>query len=101
MMKPGSYLINLTRGGVVNEKDLLEELTKGNRLRGAALDVHEIEGKGKVSPFAPLPNVILTPHIGAQTVDSQKEIGECILEAVELFSAQLDPQEIVAMSEIK
>ncbi len=101
MMKPGSYLINLTRRGVVNEKDLLEELTKGNRLRGAALDVHKNEGKGKVSPFAPLPNVILTPHIGAQTVDSQKEIGECVLEAVELFSAQLDPQEIVEMSEIK
>ena len=98
MMKPGSYLIHLARGGVVNEKDLLEELTKENRLRGAALDVHENEGKGKVSPFAKFPNVILTPHMGAQTVDSQKEIGERVLEAVELFSAQLDPQEKVAMS---
>ncbi len=98
MMKPGSYLIHLARGGVVNEKDLLEELTKENRLRGAALDVHENEGKGKISPFAKFPNVILTPHMGAQTVDSQKEIGERVLEAVELFSAQLDPQEKVAMS---
>ncbi|MCZ6703691.1 MAG: hydroxyacid dehydrogenase [Ignavibacteria bacterium] len=98
MMKPGSYLIHLARGGVVNEKDLLKELTKENRLRGAALDVHENEGKGKISPFAKFPNVILTPHMGAQTVDSQKEIGERVLEAVELFSAQLDPQEKVAMS---
>jgi phosphoglycerate dehydrogenase-like enzyme len=98
MMKPGTYLINLARGGVVNEKDLLEELTKGARLRGAALDVHENEGEGKVSPFASLPNVILTPHMGAQTVDSQKEIGDRVLEAVDLFSAQLDPQEKVAMS---
>jgi len=97
MMEPGSYLINLARGGVVNEEDLLEELKKGTRLRGAALDVHENEGEGKVSPFAPLPNVILTPHISAQTVDSQKDIGECVLEAVELFSAQLDPQEKVAL----
>jgi phosphoglycerate dehydrogenase-like enzyme len=97
MMKSGSYLINLVRGGVVNEEDLLEELTKGTRLRGAALDGHENESEGNVSPFAPLPNVILTPHIGAQTVDSQKEIGECVLEAVELFSAQLDPQEKVAL----
>jgi phosphoglycerate dehydrogenase-like enzyme len=98
MMKPGSYLINLARGGVVNEKDLLEELKNGTRLRGAALDVHENEGEGKISPLASLPNVILTPHIGAQTVDSQKEIGERVLEAVDLFSAQLDPQEKVSVS---
>lgn len=89
MMKPGSYLINLARGGVVNEKDLLEELTSGNRLRGAALDVHENEGEGKISPFANLQNVILTPHMGAQTIDSQNEIGERVLETVELFESQL------------
>ena len=89
MMKPGSYLINLARGGVVNEKDLLEELTSGNRLRGAALDVHENEGEGKISPFANLPNVILTPHMGAQTIDSQNEIGERVLETVDLFESQL------------
>ena len=89
MMKPGSYLINLARGGVVNEKDLLEELTSRNRLRGAALDVHENEGEGKISPFANLPNVILTPHMGAQTIDSQNEIGERVLETVDLFESQL------------
>lgn len=96
MMKPNSYLINFARGGVVNEKDLLEELTKGTRLRGAALDVQEYDCEGKISPFASLPNVILTPNISEQTVDSQKEIGESVLEAVELFTAQLDPQEKVA-----
>ena len=68
---------------MVNEKDLLEELTKGDRLRGAALDVHENEGEGKVSPLASLPNVILTPHMGAQTVDSQREIGDRVLEEVD------------------
>jgi D-3-phosphoglycerate dehydrogenase / 2-oxoglutarate reductase len=96
-MKSGSYLINLARGGVVNEMDLLDELKNGH-LRGAALDVHENEGNGKISPLASLPNVILTPHMGAQTVDSQKEIGEKVLEAVELFNAELDPQEEVEMS---
>ena len=75
-MKRGSYLINLARGGVVDEKALYDALTQGDRLRGAALDVHEQEGEGKISPFADLPNVILTPHIGAQTHDSQREIGE-------------------------
>jgi phosphoglycerate dehydrogenase-like enzyme len=88
-MKPGSYLITLARGGVVNEQDLLEELTEENRLRGAALDVHENEGDGKISPLASLPNVILTPHMGAQTVDSQEEIGERVLEAVEFYEDQM------------
>jgi D-3-phosphoglycerate dehydrogenase len=89
-MKQGSYLMNLARGGVVNEEDLLEELTRGNRLRGAGLDVHENEGEGKISPFASLPNVVLTTHMGAQTIDSQREIGERVLEIVEYFERKLN-----------
>lgn len=88
-MKPGAYLINLARGGVVDEQALYEELTKEGRLRGAALDVHEKEGQGNISPLASLTNVILTPHMGAQTVDSQEEIGERVLEAIDVFDAQL------------
>ena len=84
-MKPGSYLINLARGGIVNERALYNELTSENRLRGAALDVHESEGEGKISPLADLPNVILTPHIGAMTIDSQREIGTRILAALDEF----------------
>jgi len=84
-MKKGSYLMNLARGGVVNEADLYQALTSGDRLRGAALDVHENEGNDKISPFASLPNVVLTPHIGAQTYDSQREIGERVLESVKSF----------------
>jgi len=74
-MKKGAYLINLARGGVVEEKALYEALISGH-LAGAALDVHEKEGEGKLSPLASLENVILTPHIGAGTFDSQREIGE-------------------------
>lgn len=84
-MKPGSYLMNLARGGVVNEQALYHALTEGGKLRGAATDVHVAEGEGKISPLAELKNVILTPHIGAQTIDSQKEIGEIILSTVEQF----------------
>jgi D-3-phosphoglycerate dehydrogenase len=82
MMKPGSYLINLARGGVVDEKALYSALTEDNKLRGAALDVHETEGEGMRSPLAGLPNVILTPHIGAMTIDSQREIGERVIEII-------------------
>jgi len=84
-MKPGSYIMNLARGGVVDEQALYKALTQGDRLRGAATDVHVNEGEGKISPLAALPNVVLTPHIGAQTVDSQKEIGEIILTTVANF----------------
>lgn len=83
-MRRGSYLINLSRGGVVNEQALRAALVDG-RLGGAALDVHELEGEGHVSGLADLQNVILTPHIGASTVDSQRQIGEIIVEAVKEF----------------
>lgn len=81
-VKPGSYLINIARGGVVDEGALYSALVNGGKLRGAALDVHEQEGKGQQSPLAGLQNVILTPHIGAMTVDSQREIGRRVVEAV-------------------
>ena len=95
-MKQGSYLMNLARGGVVNEKDLLEELTSGERLRGAGLDVHENEGEGKISPLASLPNVVLSTHMGAQTIDSQREIGERVLETVEYFESKINTRAEIA-----
>jgi phosphoglycerate dehydrogenase-like enzyme len=86
-MKPGAFLVNVARGGVVDEEALFHELTAGSRLGGAALDVHEREGEGTISRFAELPNVVLTPHIGAMAVDSQREIGVRLVELVESFAA--------------
>lgn len=86
-MKAGSFLINLARGGVVDEKALYRELATPGRLRAAALDVHQEEGEGKISPLADLPNVILTPHIGAETVDTKREIGEKIIQIIDSFCA--------------
>lgn len=85
-MKPGAYLVNMARGGVVDEAALYKALVDSH-LRGAALDVHEQEGEGKISPLAALPNVVLTPHIGAGTYDSQSEIGDIIMETVTRFAA--------------
>lgn len=80
-MKRGAFLVNLARGGVVDEPALREALVSG-RLRGAGVDVHTAEGDGRISPLADLPNVILTPHIGATTIDTQRQIGERIIELV-------------------
>lgn len=84
-MKPGSYLINTARGNVVDEEALYIALTDGSVLRGAALDVHKEEGEGKISRLAELPNVVLTPHIGAMTIDTQREIGKRIIEIIDSF----------------
>jgi phosphoglycerate dehydrogenase-like enzyme len=102
-MKDGSFLVNMARGGVVDEQALYTELTEGDRVLGAALDVHEVEGEGVMSPLAALPNVVLTPHIGAMAWDAQRLIGERV---VELLSAHergsldelLAPDEVVAGS---
>ncbi|MCZ6818624.1 MAG: NAD(P)-dependent oxidoreductase [Calditrichaeota bacterium] len=87
-MKKDSFLVNIARGGVVDEKALYHELTEGSRLLGAALDVHEQEGDGKISPFADMHNVILTPHIGSMTVDTYKDMGIRILRILNSFVAK-------------
>ena len=94
LMKKNAYLINMARGGVVNEAALQAALAEG-RIGGAALDVHQAEGEGKVSPLAEFKNVILTPHIGASTFDSQREIGKIILETVDAFVVAQMPVHVV------
>jgi phosphoglycerate dehydrogenase-like enzyme len=77
----------------VDEYALAKALTKRSRLKGAALDVHKQEGEGKLSPLARLPNVILTPHIGAMAVDSQRQIGRKVVEVIDSFtSGKGDPE---------
>ena len=69
LMKKTSYLINAARGGLINENDLYQALSKKN-IAGAALDVFENEPLID-SPLHTLDNIILTPHLGASTVEAQ------------------------------
>ena len=84
-MRPGSLLVNVARGGVVDDKALYEALVDQSTVVGAALDVHETEGEGTVPALAELPNVVLTPHIGAMALDSQRLIGERVVDLVHAF----------------
>ncbi len=95
-MKSGSFLVNIARGGVVDEAALREALLGPGGPAGAGLDVHVAEGEGRIPPLADLPNVILTPHIGATTVDAQREIGVEILRIVEERDASTTRPESLA-----
>lgn len=78
-MKKGSYLINLSRGHVV-DVDALASALRTKHLAGAAVDVfpHEPSGNDErfTSPLQRLSNVILTPHVGGSTEEAQADIGE-------------------------
>ena len=94
VMKPGSMLINMARGGVVDEAALYAALTTGDTVIGAALDVHETEGEGTISRFAELDNVVLTPHIGAMALDSQRLIGDRVVELLHAYAQERLDEEI-------
>jgi phosphoglycerate dehydrogenase-like enzyme len=68
MMKPSAYLINVSRGGIIDEKALCEALKSGV-IAGAGLDVFEKEPLAKDSPLLKLDNVTLTPHNAANYPD--------------------------------
>ncbi len=66
LMKPSAYLVNIARGGIVDEEALIDALTE-NRIAGAGLDVFTYEPLPAESPLNALDNVILCPHIGGGT----------------------------------
>jgi D-3-phosphoglycerate dehydrogenase len=79
-MKPTAYLINTSRGEIIDENALYEAL-KNNWLAGAALDVFEVEPPTN-KLLLNLPNVVCTPHIGAQTKEGQELASSVIAEKI-------------------
>ena len=71
-MKPSAILVNTSRGPIINEPDLLEALQR-NAIRGAALDVFDVEPLPADHPFRRMANVVMTPHLG-YVVDDQYRI---------------------------
>lgn len=79
---PGGLLVNTARGGIVDEQALATALAEGT-LGGAAVDVFDVEPTTE-SPLFELPNVVVTPHLGASTKQAQDKAGVMVAEAVDL-----------------
>src|SRR5437660_5116955 len=80
-MKKGVRVLNCARGGIVNEPDLCDAIKTG-KVAGAALDVYEVEPLPKDFPLRDLPQVIMTPHLGASTDEAQENVGIEVAEAI-------------------
>lgn len=88
-MKPDAVVLNMARGGIVDEKAMYEAL-KAGKIGGYATDVMEdelaegglTEGASFDSPLFECDNFIVTPHLGAQTVDASRDVGNYIIDKV-------------------
>ncbi len=79
-MKPGAFVLNVARGGIVDEAALADALRDGH-IGGAGIDVFEHEPPTG-SPLLDAPNTVLTPHLGASTAEAQVAVAEEIAEQV-------------------
>lgn len=80
-MKKGVRIINCARGGIIDESALLEAIDQGI-VAGAAFDVFENEPPAPNHPFFSHPNIIVTPHLGASTVEAQENVAIDVSEEV-------------------
>ena len=97
--KKGQILINAARGGIIDEEALAREILKG-RIRGAGFDVYSIEPCVEY-PLFKLPQVVVTPHLGASTYEAQDRAGLDVTESVLLALSGQEVSTAINQSEIK
>lgn len=83
-MKPTAFVVNPSRGGVVDEAALAKALHNGE-IAGAALDVYEDEPLSADSPLRDAPNLVLTPHLGASTEEAQVGVATEVAQKIRLL----------------
>jgi D-3-phosphoglycerate dehydrogenase len=81
LMKPGAYLINASRGPVVDEAALIRVLQAGH-LGGVGLDVYDVEPPRPDNPLLQMPNVVNTPHIAANTVQGSRRSSMAVADQI-------------------
>ncbi len=94
LMKPTAYLINTSRGAVIDQKALYKAL-KERRIAGAALDVFEKEPIDPNDPLLELDNVVLTPHIGSASVETRKKMAMIAAENLVSVLRGVEPPNLV------
>lgn len=88
-MKPSSVLVNMARGGIVDESALYDALT-ARHISGAVLDAFSQEPPSSM-PFAALPNVLLSPHVGCVHRRSPRKMSRIAVDQVFQFLARRAP----------
>jgi glyoxylate reductase len=78
-MKPTAFVINTSRGGVIDQAALTRALSE-RRIAGAGLDVLEVEPPGANEPLLAMPNVVVLPHIGSATVETRRAMLDCAVQ---------------------
>jgi D-3-phosphoglycerate dehydrogenase len=81
VLRPGTYLINCSRGSLIDEQALVEALSSG-RLAGAGLDVFDPEPPSPANPLLQMENVVVTPHAASYTDDARRGMGLAAVEQV-------------------
>jgi len=94
LMKPSAYLINVTRGGIIDEPALVEALKSG-QIAGAGLDVVEKEPLASDSPLWDAPNLILTPHRAGASQHRPRKIFEFFMQNLTRYLNGEQPINIV------
>lgn len=89
LMKPTACIINTSRGGVINEPDLIDALTAG-KILGAGLDTFALEPLPQDSPLLKLDNVVTTPHCGGNTVDNDINMAAICMDNIAQYDATGD-----------
>jgi phosphoglycerate dehydrogenase-like enzyme len=89
LMKPTACIINTSRGGVINEPDLIDAMQAG-KILGAGLDTYAIEPLPKDSPLLSMENVVTTPHCGGNTVDNDINMATICMENIACYDANHD-----------
>jgi len=89
----GGYIINIARGSIINESDLIGAL-KNNTIAGAGLDVFLDEPHINAA-FLALDNAVLTPHVGSATVETRTRMGQCVIDNVNAVIGGEKPINIV------
>src|SRR5207249_10915500 len=89
-MKPGVHLLNVARGGIIDEAGLAEALASGH-VAGAAIDVFTTEPMAPDNPLRSAPNTVLTPHLGASIREAQARTGHEMAEQVAMALSGVTP----------